>query len=124
MTDPRFLAVERIRARLTAGVPAEVSVTSESKSYFFDEDTAAVADVAVHQGDAFLLVIIVGYDAPYWGLALRIWHRYCDEVWLVDLDARSVTVAAREQPRTTVTTGVLTPAALPVLELRVEELFP
>jgi hypothetical protein len=123
MTDPRFVAVQRIRARLTAGVPAGVSVTPDRKNYFFDEDTAAVADVAVHRGDTFLLVIIAGYGSPHWGLLLRIWHRYCDEVWLVDLGARAVTVAARDQPRTTITTGVLTSAALPGLELPVEELF-
>jgi hypothetical protein len=77
--EPTVIA--RLRALLTAQVRAPLEVSRKGHQYFFDEDSAAYNDI---QG-----------ALPGEELIVRIWHRYADEVWLVDRTDQMVSIIPR-----------------------------
>lgn len=79
--DPPVIA--RLRAQLAQQVGPPLSVSETSKQYYFDEDHAAYCEIEVRRGDAFVAVVVLG-ALPSEEFVVRVWHRYADEVWLVD----------------------------------------
>lgn len=93
--DIEPLVITRLRAELAAQVAAPLEVSDRSHQYYFDEDSAAYNDIDVKQGDAFAVVVCQG-QLPSETLVAQIWHRYADEVWLVDRDDQMISVIPRD----------------------------
>jgi hypothetical protein len=91
--EPAVIA--RLRAALAGQVEAPLEVSASSNQYWFDEDSAAYSDIDVKHGDAFAVVVVQG-ALPSEELIVRIWHRYTDEVWLVDRNEQVVLVVPRD----------------------------
>jgi hypothetical protein len=91
--EPAVIA--RLRAELAGQVEAPLEVSVSSKQYWFDEDSAAHSDIDVKHGEAFAVVVVQG-ALPSEELIVRIWHRYADEVWLVDRSELAVLVVPRD----------------------------
>lgn len=87
--EPAVIA--RLRAELVAQVAAPLEVSVKSHQYWFDEDSAAYNDIDIKQGDAFAVAIVQG-QLPSEELIVRIWHRYADEVWLVDRSDQMISI--------------------------------
>lgn len=87
--------ITRLRAELAAQVVAPLEVSATSTQYWFDESSAAYDDIDVRQGEAFAVVVVQG-ALPEAELIVRIWHRYADEVWLVDRSENVITIVPRE----------------------------
>jgi hypothetical protein len=81
IADPPVIA--RLRAQLVEQIAAPLVVSPTSHQYYFDEDSAAYNDIEVRQGEAFAAVVVRG-ALPSEEFVVRVWHRYADEVWLVD----------------------------------------
>jgi hypothetical protein len=92
IADPPVVA--RLRAELTAQVAAPLTVSAASKQYYFDEDSAAYNEIEVRHDDAFAMVVVRG-ALPSEEFVVRVWHRYADEVWLVDSVEQVVYVVPR-----------------------------
>lgn len=91
--EPAVIA--RLRAELGAQVTAPLEVSAKSQQYWFDEDSAAYSDIDVKQGDAFAVVVCQG-QLPTEELIVRIWHRYADEVWLVDRSDEMISIIPKQ----------------------------
>jgi hypothetical protein len=91
--EPRVIAL--LRAQLAAQVKAPLEVSRKGHQYFFDEDSAAYSDIDIKQGEAFAAVVVQG-ALPGEELIVRIWHRYADEVWLVDRTDQMVSIIPRK----------------------------
>ena len=92
IADPPVIA--RLREQLVAQVAAPFTVSTRSHQYYFDEDSAAYNDIDVRQGEAFAIVVVRG-ALPSEEFVVRVWHRYADEVWLVDSLEQVVFVVPR-----------------------------
>lgn len=92
--DIEAAVITRLRAELAAQVSAPLAVSAKSTQYWFDEDSAAHSDIDVRYGEAFAIVVVQG-ALPADELIVRIWHRYADEVWLVDRSEQVVSVVPR-----------------------------
>lgn len=78
----------RLRALLTAQVAPPRIVSARGTQYYFDEDSAAYAEIDVQDDRGFLIAVVLG-DRPQTEFITRIWHRHAEEVWLLDhLDER------------------------------------
>jgi hypothetical protein len=93
IADPPMIAA--LREALTQQVRAPLEVGDRSRQYYFDEDSAAYCEIDVKQGDAFAVVVVRG-ALPSEEFVVRVWHRYADEVWLVDSVEQVVFVVPRE----------------------------
>lgn len=87
--------ITRMRAELAEQVGAPLEVSGRSTQYWFDENSAAYNDIDVKQGEAFAIVVVQG-ALPTDELIVRIWHRYADEVWLIDRSEQVVFVVPRD----------------------------
>src|SRR5688572_3156093 len=87
--------ITRLRAELSRQVPRPWEVSEKSTQYWFDEDSAAYNDIDVKQGDSFAVVVCQG-SLPAEEMIVRVWHRYADEVWLVDRDDQLVIIIPRD----------------------------
>ena len=116
----RRAAIERIRAALAAGAAPDMRVSDRRRNYFFDEDTAGIADIDVQRGEEFVLAVLAG--APD-DLETRIWHRFVPEVWFADASARAIVQVRRGEEHRAVATGELSTPQLPGLVLRVSDVF-
>jgi hypothetical protein len=92
IADPPMIA--RLRAELTEQVAAPLVVSPSSHQYYFDEDSAAYNEIEVRHGEAFAVVVVRG-ALPSEEFVVRVWHRYADEVWLVDSIEQVVFVVPR-----------------------------
>jgi hypothetical protein len=90
--DPPVVA--RMRAELIAQVAPPLVVSKTSEQYYFDEDSAAYCEIEVKQGEAFAVVVVRG-ALPSEEFVVRVWHKYADEVWLVDSIEQVVFVVPR-----------------------------
>lgn len=86
--------ITRLRAELATQTAAPLVVSGQSQQYWFDEDSAAYSDIDVKQGEVFAVVVVQG-TLPSEELIVRIWHRYADEVWLVDRSEQAILVVPR-----------------------------
>lgn len=92
IADPPVIA--RLRAELAEQVTAPLEVSPTSHQYYFDEGCAAYNDIEVRQGEAFAVVVVRG-ALPSEEFVVRVWHRYAEEVWLVDSGEQVVFVVPR-----------------------------
>ena len=119
--DPPSIA--RLRARLAVQVTPPLVVSASPQQYFFDEDSAAYAEIDVKRGEAFVVVVVIG-SLPSEQFVVDVWHRFAKEVWLVDTRDEAVYVARPGEPdRTVDRTGTLRSAALPGVAIAVDALF-
>ncbi|HEU0030307.1 MAG TPA: hypothetical protein VFQ53_06740 [Kofleriaceae bacterium] len=86
--------IAKLRAELAAQVAPPLEVSTRSSQYYFSEDSAAFSEIDVRDGEAFAIVVIEG-ALPSEEFVVRVWHRYADEVWLVDLADEAVIVVPR-----------------------------
>jgi hypothetical protein len=93
MADP--IVIARLRAELSAQVAAPLAVSTRFEQYYFDEDSAAYCDIDVKQGDTFAVVACQG-QLPTEELIVRIWHKYADEVWLVDRSDEMISIIPKQ----------------------------
>lgn len=87
--------IARLRARLSIQVDAPLQVSASFVQHFFDEDSAAYSEIEIREGEAFAIVVVLG-ALPSEEFVVRVWHRYADEVWLVDIAEEVVTVIPRD----------------------------
>ena len=92
IADPPLVA--RLREQLAAQVKKPLTVSTTSHQYYFDEESAAYNEIEVKHGDAFAVVVVRG-ALPSEEFVVRVWHRYADEVWLVDSIEQVVFVVPR-----------------------------
>jgi hypothetical protein len=119
--DPPSIA--RLRARLAAQVGAPLVVSAGSQQYFFDEDSAAYAEIDIKRGESFAVVVVVG-SLPSEQFVVDVWHRFVKEVWLVDTRDEAIYVARAGEPdRMLDRTGTLRSAELPGVSIAVDALF-
>lgn len=90
MTEP--LAIARLRARLIDQVAAPLVVAARSQQYFFDEDSAAYAEIDIKRGESFAVVVVIG-SLPSEQFIVDVWHRFAREVWLVDTRDEEIYIA-------------------------------
>ena len=91
--DPAPIA--KLRSELADQVKRPLEVSDKSTQYWFDEESAAYNDIDIKLGDAFVVVVCQG-ALPSEELICRIWHKYADEVWLVDRSENVIFVVPRE----------------------------
>lgn len=121
--DIEATVITRLRAELVRQVPRPWEVSEKSTQYWFDEDSAAYNDIDVKQGDSFAVVVCQG-SLPAEELIVRIWHRYADEVWLVDRDDQMIIIIPREGVVRVFAVGeTLRSMRLPDVEISVAALF-
>ena len=92
IADPPVIA--RLRAQLAEQIAAPLTVSRTSNQYYFDEDSAAYNEIEIRSGVAFAMVVVRG-SLPSEEFVVRVWHRYADEVWLVDSIEQVVFVVPR-----------------------------
>jgi hypothetical protein len=115
--------IARLRARLSLQVDAPLSVSPSFVQHVFDEDSAAYSEIEVRDGEAFAIVVVLG-ALPSEEFVVRVWHRYADEVWLVDIAEEVVTVIPRDGLiRVFETSETLRSPRLPDLSIPVGQLF-
>ncbi|HEX5058629.1 MAG TPA: hypothetical protein VFV99_04675 [Kofleriaceae bacterium] len=93
IADPPVIA--RVRAQLVDQVQPPLVVSTTSQQYYFDEEHAAYCEIEVKEGEAFAAVVVRG-SLPSEEFVVRVWHRYADEVWLVDSVEQVMFVVPRE----------------------------
>ena len=115
--------IARLRSRLALQVGAPLVVSAGSQQYFFDEDSAAYAEIDIKHGDAFAVVVVIG-SLPSEQFVVDVWHRFVREVWLLDPREEAVYVArAGELPRVVDRAGTLRSVELPGVAISVDALF-
>jgi len=121
-----FAAIERIRAQLAEHVKAPIAVSAKRMQWAFSEDSEAWCDIDVRDlaADRFVLVVVADSSAnPQRGeLLTRVWHYYCPEVWIVDSEARSISVRVRDEPAYVAASSIV-PTKLPSVTIDTRELF-
>jgi hypothetical protein len=119
-----YPSIERIRAQLVRQVKAPLAVIAKRTQWAFDEDSEAWCDIDVRDlaADTFLLVVVAGGDARRDDFMARVWHRYCPEIWIVDPDARSISVRIRDDPPYVAAT-LIGPSKLNTVTIDTRELF-
>ena len=121
MSEPSSIA--RLRARLIDQVPAPLVVSADPQQYFFDEDSAAYAEIDIKRGEAFAVVVVIG-SLPSEQFIVDVWHRFSREVWLVDTRDEEVYLARAGEPhRVLGRKDMLRSAELPGVAIAVEALF-
>ena len=119
--DP--LSIGRLRARLAVQIAEPLAVSATSQQYFFDEDSAAYAEIDVKRGDAFALVVVVG-SLPSEDFLVEVWHRFVREVWVVDTRDEEVYLARAGEPvRVLGRAAILRTPELPDVAIAVDALF-
>jgi hypothetical protein len=121
----RDVPFERLREALRAALPPDAWVSERRGTYYFDEDRAAAAEVAVQApGDDFLVVVVAEREPRFRDLVLRAWGDFAREVWLVDLEARLITRVTKDGVRMVAGDGdhLKTPT-LPGLRVAIADIF-
>jgi len=93
--DIEGTVITKLRAALSAQVAAPLVVSTKGHQYWFDEESAAYNDIDIKQGESFAVVVCQG-QLPTEEMIVRIWHRYADEVWLVDRADQMISIIPRE----------------------------
>lgn len=115
--------IARLRSALAAQVVAPLAVSAEWNQYYFDEDSAAYNEIDVRLGEAFAVVVVRG-GLPSEEFVVRVWHRYADEVWLVDSVEQAVFVVPRDGVIRVFEVGeTLRSPRLPGVQIAVSSLF-
>jgi hypothetical protein len=117
-------ALQRLRELLTASAGADRQVSQRVENHFFDDDSAAEADITVRRDGRIVLAVVEDALPRERDNVVRTWLRFADEVWIVDLRGRAVIVARPAAPPLTRTTSdTLTTEAVPGLTIALAEIF-
>jgi hypothetical protein len=115
--------ITQLRAALTAQVRPPLEVSAKGHQYFFDEDSAAYNDIDIKRGETFAVVVVQG-QLPTEELIVRIWHRYADEVWLVDRSDQMISIIPREGLIRVFAVGeTLVSARVPEVSISITDVF-
>ena len=115
--------IRRLRAALAGQIKAPLAVSAKGHQYFFDEDSAAYSDIDVKHGEAFAVVVVQG-ALPSEELIVRIWHRFADEVWLVDRSDEMISIIPRKGLIHVFAVGeTLRSERLPEVEVAIADVF-
>jgi len=116
---------ERLRGLLRDALPSPFEVSARGTQYWFDEDSAAYAEVDVRRGEEFVIVTVVGaLEAGLEAFLARVWLSRAEEVWFVDEAAWEVVRLRKDGSRVTLTVrDLLTAPALPGVAIPVSTLF-
>jgi len=115
--------IARLRARLLLQVAPPLVVSASYKQHVFDERSAAYNEIEVREGEAFAIVVVLG-GLPSEEFVCRVWHRYADEVWLVDVVEQAVSIVPRDGAIRVFATGdTLRSTRLPGIAIPVAQLF-
>ncbi len=120
-----YPSIERIRAQLAKHVTAPFAVSEKRTQWSFGEDSEAWCDIDVrdHAADRFVLVVIAGEAMGRRAdFMARVWHHYCPEVWLVDPDAREVSVRRRDL-LPAMAAPLIVPHELPLVTIDMQSVF-
>jgi hypothetical protein len=121
VTEP--LSIARLRARLIDQVAAPLVVSTRAQQYFFDEDSAAYAEIDIRRGESFAVVVVIG-SLPSEQFIVDVWHRFTSEVWLIDTRDHEVYLARAGVPhRVLGRKDMLRSAELPGVTIAVDALF-
>jgi len=113
---------ERLRELLRGQTSPPLRVSAQSNQYWFDEDSAAYAEIDVCDDDGFVVVVVYGSRDD--AFITRTWHRHAAEVWLVDPEDRTITRALRDGQMTVLDSAqTLTSSLLPGVVIPVAALF-
>ncbi len=115
----------QLRSLLRRRVPAgcHVSEHEGTRSYYFDDDTAAAAEITV-SGDAGILIAVVRRADGWRGaFVVDIWSRFAEEVWVVDSENQTIEQVAKQQRRTVRDGEAIESIAVPDLQLPLAEVF-
>jgi len=119
--DP--LSIGRLRARLAVHVAAPLVVSARSQQYFFDEESAAYAEIDIKRGETFVVAVVIG-SLPSEQFIVDVWHRFAREVWLVDTRDEAIYVARHGEPHRLLERGeTLRSAELPGVAIAIDALF-
>jgi hypothetical protein len=117
-------ALQRLREQLTAAAGADLQVSQRLQNHFFDDGSAAEADITVRRAGRILLAVAEDVSPRDRDGVVRRWERFTDELWIVDLRGRSIIVARGGESIRTVTAGAtLATPAIPGMTIDVGELF-
>lgn len=115
--------IARLRARLVLQVAPPMAVSAQGSQHQFDEDTAAYNEIEVREGELFAVVIVRG-DLSSDEFIVRLWHRFADEVWLVDHWEQAITIVPRTGVIRVFEAGeTLRSARLPAIAIPIVQLF-
>ena len=93
MADAPYFA--RLRAQLAAQLAPPLEVSPTGKQHYFSEHSAAYCEIEVRQDEGFAVVVVRAGSAPTEDFITRVWHRYADEVWVVDALEATIQVVPR-----------------------------
>ena len=114
---------ERLRDLLRGQLLPPLRVSASSNQYWFDEESAAYAEIDVRDDDGFVVVVVYGSRDDHF--IARTWHRHAPEIWLVDPEDRTVTRAVRDGDVTVLDAAqTLTSSRLPGVAIPIAALFP
>jgi hypothetical protein len=115
--------IARLRARLLLQVAPPLVVSPSYRQHVFDETSAAYSEIEVRDGAAFAIVVVLG-SLPSEAFVCKVWHRYADEVWLVDVLEQAISIVPKEGSiRVFATEDTLRSRRLPGIAIRVRQLF-
>ena len=83
--------ITTLRGQLAGQIKPPLEVSTKGQQYWFDEDSAAYNDIDVKHGEKFAVVVVQG-SLPYEEMIVRLWHRFADEVWLVDRTDQMISI--------------------------------
>jgi hypothetical protein len=99
-------------------------VSQRLQNHFFDDGSAAEADITVRRDGRILLAVAEDASPRDRDGVVRRWERFTDELWIVDLRGQAILVARGGESIRTVTAGAtLSTPAVPGLTIDVGELF-
>jgi hypothetical protein len=121
VSEPSSIA--RLRARLVDQAQAPLVVSAHAQQYFFDEDSAAYAEIDIKRGESFVVVVVIG-SLPSEQFIVDVWHRFTREVWLVDTRDQELYLARAGEPhRVLDRKATLRSTELPGVAIAVDALF-
>ena len=115
----------QLRSLLRRSVPAgcHVSEHKGTQSYYFDDDTAAAAEITVSGGSGILIAVVRRADGWRGSFVVDIWSRFAEEVWVVDGENQTIEQVAKQERRTVRDGEAIESVALPDLRLPLSEVF-
>lgn len=114
----------RLRAQLAAQLGAPLEVSAQGTQHYFSEESAAYAEIEVRSHDEFAVVVVRAGSGPTEDFITKVWHRYADEVWVVDALDATVQVVPRDGQTVRYAAGdTLRSSRLPELAIAISAVF-
>ena len=116
---------KQLRSLLRRHVPAgcHVSEHEGTQSYYFDDDTAAAAEITVSGDGGIVIAVVRRADGWRGSFVVDIWSRFAEEVWVVDGENQAIEQVAKQQRHTVHDGEAIRSVALPDLQFPLSEVF-